>query len=309
MVAFGIELRRMLEPSHYAFGGPKALPFKPKLGSEIHPSRSFVETVKASGQVRKHLQQPSIREKEKIQAVENTLPSLRDESWNQVVAVEVPADNDVPIAVGGVDGSDRGINGETKIKEKIPEHNKFRFPLNNLNLKDVDSGREHQVRRYSWLRKGLIVEVNEFGKRRVSWHRYRGDKQAVKWVAHGTKSAQEKSKGMDHGPSKAHAPQLGNGRSYSGPLLTSPFIFEAGECSKLSQNKPSPVFTCPNVVEGYLESRSSGPSSKLNGASSQVYTMSSVPDSLSPRMVMAPMVTGGSNSSLSAPENSRWEWV
>ena len=32
--AFGIELRRMLELSHYALGGPKALPYKSKLGSE-----------------------------------------------------------------------------------------------------------------------------------------------------------------------------------------------------------------------------------------------------------------------------------
>ena len=36
--AFGIELRRMLEPFHYALGGPKALSYKSKLGSKIHPS-------------------------------------------------------------------------------------------------------------------------------------------------------------------------------------------------------------------------------------------------------------------------------
>jgi len=121
------------------------------------------------------------------------------------MAFEVPADIAISIAVGGMEGSDRGINGETKIKEKIPEQNKSRFPLNNLNLKDVDSGRERQVRRSSWLGKGLIVEVNEFGKRRVSWQRYRGDKQAVKWVARGANSAQDDFKGMDHGPSEAHA--------------------------------------------------------------------------------------------------------
>ena len=142
-----------------------------------------------------------------------------------MVAVEAPAVNDILIVVGGVDGSGRGINGETKIKEKIPEQIKFRFPLNNLNLKDIDSGREHQVRRSSWLRKGVIVEINEFGKRQVSWQRDRGNKQAVKWVARGTNSDQDESKGMDHGPSEAHARWLGNVRSYSRPLLTSPFIF------------------------------------------------------------------------------------
>ena len=142
--AFGIELRRMLEPSHYALGGPKALPYKSKLGSEIHPSRSFVETVKASVQGRKHLHQPSIRETEKIQVVENTTPPPRDEAGIQVEAFEVLVDNAIPIAVGGVEGSHRGINGDAKFKEKILEQNKFR--LNNLNLKDVDSGRESQIR-------------------------------------------------------------------------------------------------------------------------------------------------------------------
>ena len=91
-----------------------------------------------------------------------------------MVAFEVSADNAILIAVGGVEGSHRGINGDAKFKEKIPKQNKFK--LNNLNLKDIDSGREHQIRRSSWLGKGLIVEVNEFGKRRVSWQRYRGDK-------------------------------------------------------------------------------------------------------------------------------------
>ena len=89
--AFGIELRRMLEPSHYVLGGPKALPYKPKLGSKIHPSRSFVETVKASVQVRKHLNQPSIRETEKIQVVVNTTQPPRDEAGIQVVPIEAPA--------------------------------------------------------------------------------------------------------------------------------------------------------------------------------------------------------------------------
>ena len=78
--AFGIELRRMLEPSHYALGGPKTLPYKSKLGSEIHPSRSFAETVKASVQVRKHLHQPPIKEMENIQVVESTMPPPRDEA-------------------------------------------------------------------------------------------------------------------------------------------------------------------------------------------------------------------------------------
>ena len=80
-------------------------------------------------QGRKHSHQPSIREIEKIQVVENTMPPPRDEARIQVVAFEVPADNAILIAVGGVEGSHRGINGDAKFKEKIPEQNKFK--LNN----------------------------------------------------------------------------------------------------------------------------------------------------------------------------------
>ena len=299
--AFGIELRRMLELSHYALGGPKALPYKSKLGSEIHPSQSFVETVKASVQVRKHLHQPSIRETEKIQVVENTTQPPRDKAGIQVVHVEAPAVIAKPIAVGGVEGSHCGINGDAKIKENIPEQNKFR--LNNLNLKEDDSGREHQIRRASWLGKGLIVEVNEFGKRRVSWQRYRGDMQAGKWVAREDNFAQAVIKGRDNGPAEPHALWLGKVKGCSGPLLTSPFGFEAGTCSKQTQTKPSLGITGPIVDNGILESSSSGPSSISTGASTKVLPSSSVGDSL-PLMAttMAPMVTLVLNSSLSAPE-------
>ena len=71
----------------------------------------------------------------------------RDKAGIQVVHVEAPAVIAKPIAVGGVEGSHCGINGDAKIMENIPEQNKFR--LNNLNLKEDGSGREHQIRRAS----------------------------------------------------------------------------------------------------------------------------------------------------------------
>ena len=122
-----------------------------------------------------------------------------------------------------MEGSHHGINGDAKNKENIPEQNKFR--LNYLNLKEDDSGRKRQTRRASWLAKGLIMVVNEFGKRQVSWQRYRCDMQAGKWVAHEDKSAQVVIKGRDNGPADPHALWLGNVKGCSGPLLTSPFVF------------------------------------------------------------------------------------
>nr|POE68099.1 hypothetical protein CFP56_19753 [Quercus suber] len=261
-------------------GGPKALPYKAKLGSVIHPSRSFVDTVKAPLQVRKQLHQPSIRETEEIQVVENTTPPPRDIAGNQVVALEVPTNIAIPIAMGGVEGSHRDTNGVAKSKEKIPEQNKFK--LHNLNLNDVGSGREHQIRRSSWLGKGLIVEVNEFGKRRVFWQHYRGDKQTVKWVAREVNSAQDVFKGMDTG--------------FLNPM-------HLGACSKQTQNKPSPSITCLSIEDGVLESSTSGLSLVSNGESATVVPVSSMLLSLPPRRpAMASMVTLGSNSSLSAPK-------
>nr|POE98526.1 dexh-box atp-dependent rna helicase dexh7, chloroplastic [Quercus suber] len=187
-------------------------------------------------------QEPSNIETKKSQVVENTLLPPRDEAGIQVVALEVPSDNAIPIAVGGGEGSHRGINADAKFEEKIQEQNKFR--LKNLNSKDVDSGRERHIRRSSWLRKGLTVEINEFGKRRVSWQRYRSDKQAVKWVTREDNSAQVVNKGMDNGP------WLGNDKRRLGPLLSSPFVFEAGACSKQPLNKPSPDITGLTVEDG-----------------------------------------------------------
>nr|POF14447.1 hypothetical protein CFP56_15333 [Quercus suber] len=217
------------------------------------------------------------------------MPPPRDEARNQVVAFEVPANTAIPIAVGGVEGSHRDTNGVVKSKEKILEQNKFR--LHNLNLKDVGSGRECQIRR-----KMLVL-------RRVFWQHYRGDKQSVKWVAREVNLAQVGIKEMDTGLSEAHAPGLGSIKSCSSPLLNRPFIFEAGACSKQTQNKPSPGITGLFMEDGVLESSTSGFSSVSNGESAKVVPASSVLHSLPPRRpAMAPMVSLGSFSSISALE-------
>ena len=110
-------------------------------------------------------------------------------------------------------------------------------------------------------------------------------------------------KGMDNGLSEAHAPWLGFVKCCSGPLLPSPFSFEAGASSKHSQNKPNPGSTGPIVEDGKVESSSSGPSSISYGASASVFPASLVLESLLPRTTaMAPMVDLGSISSISTSE-------
>ena len=49
---FGIELRRILEPSQYAVGGLNFVPYKYKQVSKNRIARSYVEVVKALVQAR-----------------------------------------------------------------------------------------------------------------------------------------------------------------------------------------------------------------------------------------------------------------
>ena len=56
---FGLELRKMLEPNQYAFGDSdhaKFIPLAQKRNSVLHPSRSFVETVKGLVQAKGGIQ-------------------------------------------------------------------------------------------------------------------------------------------------------------------------------------------------------------------------------------------------------------
>ena len=85
--------------------------------------------------------------------------------------------------MGGGEGEEGGIDGKNIIKEKILKGNNLNIPLKfNLNSNIVEFGKLHDNRKSRWLGRGLIMEVNEFGKRRVSWDAVKGGKQASKWV-------------------------------------------------------------------------------------------------------------------------------
>ena len=72
------------------------------------------------------------------------------------------------------------------------------------------------------------MNVNEFGKKRVSWDGVKGNKQADKWVA--SNNAHNTKVGL--GPSKQNAQVLsGNKKPILGLGLSSPLNFESGESS------------------------------------------------------------------------------
>ena len=131
--------------------------------------------------------------------------------------------------MGGGEGGEGGINGKNKIEEKIPEGNNLNIPLKpNLNSKIVEFGKLRDSRKARWLGRGLTVNVNEFGKKRVSWDGVKGNKQADKWVV--SNNAHNTKVGLD--PSKQNAQALlGNKKPILGLGLSSPLNFEAGESS------------------------------------------------------------------------------
>nr|POE65756.1 hypothetical protein CFP56_45881 [Quercus suber]POF23559.1 hypothetical protein CFP56_50154 [Quercus suber] len=236
---FGIELRRRLEPSQYALGGLKFVPYKSKQIPKYHAARSFVEAVKAPMQARlKPAQQPFIKEKAKDGVVEKIM--------------ELPRDND------------------TGRKFSPGSH-----------------GKSH------WLGRGLIVDVNEFGKRRVSWDGVKRGKQASKWVATGSIKDQNTKLGLGPSNQNAQGSQLGSKNTVLGLGLSSPSSFEAGGSS----------FSGPPVLEPSDQRCLSIPSPgkcDLNNKKKHESLAISLESSVKP--VMMSKVPKATSSSLAVPE-------
>ena len=94
-----------------------------------------------------------------------------------------PVVNSFPLAAGGGAVKPRSINGDINLGEKIPAGNKLRFPLQfNSNSKEAVYGIGSDLRNACWTGKGLTMEINEKGKRRVSWDYNRGGPKCFKWA-------------------------------------------------------------------------------------------------------------------------------
>lgn len=69
---------------------------------------------------------------------------------------------------------------------------------------------------------------------------------------------------------------MGNFKSPSGPIFSSPFFFEAGDCSNTNQDKPSPVLLGLFVCDGIKTSSPTDPSSEKSGSSPTMQPMCSM---------------------------------
>ena len=101
------------------------------------------------------------------------------QSWKQVVDGLVGQPGTV--AVRGGKGRERSINLGINGGENLPVENQIRSLLIfSLNSNKTENGKGRDLRDIRWTGKGLIVEVAENGKRRVSWDKYKGGKTAFK---------------------------------------------------------------------------------------------------------------------------------
>ncbi|KAK9992895.1 hypothetical protein SO802_022598 [Lithocarpus litseifolius] len=172
---FGLELRKLLNPSQYAMGGtghPKFIPQVLWQNLETQHARTFADVVQGfQGRVEDG-KQLSITVKEK-----------RTQSGEAMMGVnQRPTGAKVGLAPAGKRG--QCINEEAEVGEQNLAYCNMRFPSLSLNAKALEKGKKKSVvRNPCWSGRGLIVEVDVRGRRRVSWDRKKRGVQELVWAS------------------------------------------------------------------------------------------------------------------------------
>lgn len=97
------------------------------------------------------------------------------------------------------------LKGRIILRRESHKKINFRYPLRFTNSKVFDAGKECDFRNPGWLRKGLIVEVKEEGRRHSFWDHNKGGMKSVKWEARGTKAYTSDTVGLGHVPLEARS--------------------------------------------------------------------------------------------------------
>ncbi|KAL0013503.1 hypothetical protein SO802_000572 [Lithocarpus litseifolius] len=216
---FGLELRKLLNPSHYAEVGMGLPTFSPQVlrpSMEAQNHRTYAEVVQASyGMARKLPKQLVSTAKEKM-VVKQGLTGTKVGG----LLVGKPA----KLVVGGGDRRQMCINEKSEVGEQNQVG--IRFPC----LNSKAHWKERGVRRPCWTGSGLVVEVDGIGRRRVFWGRKKGGNQNLRWVSRTEKDQCKGGLGLGPNNLATHLPN-NESVSWSGPVGTSPSAFEHGECS------------------------------------------------------------------------------
>ncbi|XP_030943370.1 uncharacterized protein LOC115968197 isoform X2 [Quercus lobata] len=241
--AFGLELRKLLNPSQYAVGGNGLLKFIPQVrryNLEALSSRTFAEVVQGLHGRTEERKQP----KQLGATAKGKIPQIGEEKMGVNLRISGVKVGDFPVEKSNrmevVGGARRELCSYevAEVGEQILVDTRLRFPSISLNSKDYVKGKKSDARRSCWSGRGLVVEVDVIGRRRVFWDRKkggdtkcRGDSQvaeietsmAFKWVPRRTKQAVVKPfMGLGTSPELTDT-SVGH---FSGPRL-----FEVGESS------------------------------------------------------------------------------
>ena len=139
-------------------------------------AKGGIQLIHKAKDVGQNILDGAMGEKQQNRTKETTAVPLK-QSRNQVVDGSVGQPGTT--TVRGGERRERSIN----LGEKLLVRNKTRSPLRfNLNSNKVEHGKGCDLRDSRWIGKGLIVEVAENGKRRVSWDNSKGGKSSFKWV-------------------------------------------------------------------------------------------------------------------------------
>ena len=148
---FGLELRKLLEPENYVDGGIGQLKFVAQIrkdNSGFQPFKSFADTV------REH----------QVQVRGRNQPEKQNPVLKQRILSEAPVSLTGLMTIGGRVGSSRCNTEEFNFGKTILVGNNRRSSL-------LFKSNGFEQGNSDWARKRLIVEVNEEGKRSVTWRK------------------------------------------------------------------------------------------------------------------------------------------
>ena len=246
---FGLELRKVLNPSQYAVGvnGPKFIPQVWRFNLEAHHSRTFAEVVQGFHGRTEDKKKP----KHLGISVKGKITHKGEEKMGEKLSITDRKLGAPPVRIAekmvGMGGA-----GKDSYRHEVVEGCGHSLAAS-LNSKIHDKRKKNDVGSAGWAGRCLVVEVDVTGRRRVSWERKSRKRTWIREAprAAGKESAPDLSKSLlwvPKGSKRAAKPLVGLGSSPAlnvqnlGPsksIFSGPSIFEVGEGSLAGVGGPA----------------------------------------------------------------------
>ena len=192
---FGLELRKLLNPSLYAVEGnglPKFIPHMRRNNLETQNLGTYAEVVQGFQGRTEDRKKPNqlrvtVQVKKPLQGEEKMGVNPRiSGSFGGDFLVEKPGRK---VAVGGA-------RREKGFFEVVVADTRTSIPRISLNSKNVGKGKKCDAGSYGWSRRSLVMKVDGTGRRRVFWESKKGGVskgRSDSWEVHGSVSLTHQS--------------------------------------------------------------------------------------------------------------------